>query len=301
LRSPFQPSKKAQYSDRIAAIEPTNVDTERARIMIGEPPNGERFWSKEMLVNALTQLEEKKLSNAFIAKVLEKTNSRYSHPSAIYKLYSTWKKEKVVPTQRGRPCLVDLNVAEGITKKVVHGCKTDSSAFRLQDMKRVYSEKKRQKAEADGLDRDTVDCLPQPTFTVYQAHKQVAKLPSEYLRNLSWLRKLKSVVKGVQAIPIDEELMSKAVALGRLLEPRPNQHIAERVNKSRHNHWAMRFSPDNMPPMAAAMCLVGHIIDDIECYSIAECLLTLTMDETFQVVSSNLSSLEGCYLYFDRQ
>jgi len=53
--------------------------------------------------------------------------------------------------------------------------------------------------------------------------------------------------------------------------------------------------------MAAAMFLVGHIVDDIECYSIAKCLLVLPMDETFQVVSGDLSSLERCYLYFDRQ
>ena len=49
------------------------------------------------------------------------------------------------------------------------------------------------------------------------------------------------------------------------------------------------------------MCLVGHIVDDIEYYSIAEYLLNLPMDEKFQVVSGDLSSLEGCYLYFDRQ
>ena len=49
------------------------------------------------------------------------------------------------------------------------------------------------------------------------------------------------------------------------------------------------------------MCLVGHIVDDIECYSIAECLLNLPMDDKFQVLSGDLSALEGCYLYFDKQ
>jgi len=72
----------------VLTIEPTNNDAKIARVMAGEPPNGERFWSKEMHVNVLTQLEGKKLSNAFIAMVLKKKNSSYSHPSTIYKLYA---------------------------------------------------------------------------------------------------------------------------------------------------------------------------------------------------------------------
>lgn len=52
--------------------------------------------------------------------------------------------------------------------------------------------------------------------------------------------------------------------------------------------------------MAAAMCLVGHIVDDIETYSMGECLLMLPMSEMFQVVPGDLSRLEGCYLYFDK-
>ena len=99
LRSPFQPSKKARHSGRIAAIVPTNYNGAISKIMTGEPPNSDRNWTKHTLINALTQLEGTRLANAFIGKVLEKGKSKYAHASSIYKLYGKWKTKKVVPAR----------------------------------------------------------------------------------------------------------------------------------------------------------------------------------------------------------
>ena len=57
--------------------------------------------------------------------------------------------------------------------------------------------------------------------------------------------------------------------------------------------------------MAAAKCLVGHIVDDNEFYKIDDCLLVLpTENAVFQSIlqqtaNSELGSSEGCYLHYD--
>ena len=51
--------------------------------------------------------------------------------------------------------------------------------------------------------------------------------------------------------------------------------------------------------MAAAMCVVGHIVEDLDTYSLDECLLQLPMTNLFQMIKDDLSGFEGCYLYYD--
>ena len=66
--------------------------------------------------------------------------------------------KKVVPARVGRPCTVELNEAEGETKQLFRNCNSESSVFSLQDMKEVYAKKRKEKAEADGINGDSVDC-----------------------------------------------------------------------------------------------------------------------------------------------
>lgn len=110
---------------------------------------------------------------------------------------------------------------------------------------------------------------------------------------------LKSIVKGVDSVVIDDAMLSKADALALALDQRLDLHIHDRVDELRVDHWTLHFTRDNLPPMSAAMCLVGHIVDDIRLYKITECLLHLPMNELFQIISGDLSQLEGCYLHFD--
>jgi len=76
-------------------------------------------------------------------------------------------------------------------------------------------------------------------------------------------------------------------------------HIAERVDTTQQNHWTLRFTRDNLPPMAAAMCIVGHIVDNRGTYSLDECLLQLPITNLFQIILGDRSWLEGCYLYYN--
>ena len=54
--------------------------------------------------------------------------------------------------------------------------------------------------------------------------------------------------------------------------------------------------------MSAARCLVGHIVSDIDIYRLDGHLLDqpLPMKDLFQIVSGDISSLEGSYLYYDK-
>ena len=142
--------------------------------------------------------------------------------------------------------------------------------------------------------------LAAPTFNIVYAGREQSKLASEYVGDTDWVAAFWSVVKGVGAVTINNELMSNADSLALALRQRLDLHVSERVDASRHNHWTLGFTLDNIPPMAAAMCLVGHIVGDINMYGIHERLLHLPMREMFQIVSGDLASLEGCYLYFDK-
>jgi len=94
-------------------------------------------------------------------------------------------------------------------------------------------------------------------------------------------------------------MMTKADSLALTLEQRLEYHIAERVHQTRQKHWTLQLSCNNLPHMAAAMCLVGHIVEDLATYSIGGCLLVLPMKECFQIVTSELGGFDGCRVYYD--
>ena len=92
------------------------------------------------------------------------------------------------------------------------------------------------------------------------------------------------------------------------LHQRLEFHISGRVDKRRRYHWTLDFVHDNFAPMATAMCLVGHIVDDLDTYAMYERLLVLPkedmLEDMFKIMSNlpsdhALGQLEGCYLYYD--
>ena len=82
----------------------------------------------------------------------------------------------------------------------------------------------------------------------------------------------------------NSELLIKA------LRQRLEFHISGRVDKRRWHHWTLDFVRDIFSPMAAAMCLVGHIADDLDTYAMYERLLALPkedmLEDKFQVMSN---------------
>lgn len=142
-----------------------------------------------------------------------------------------------------------------------------------------------------------------PSFeVVYAGSTSDAKTPSHYLMNQSWIDALKEVVKGVgDTVPIDEALIKKANSLADSMVQRLAFHIDDRVDETKQDHWTLRFTRDNIAPIAAMLCLFGHIVDDVHLYGLDECLLEMPMSGMFEAITGNLSKLEGCYLFYDKK
>ena len=150
--------------------------------------------------------------------------------------------------------------------------------------------------------------LKTPEFTVLSTGPINKKCPSNYLNNSAWVDSFQSVVKGVEFLPVNADMIANSELLIKALRQRLEFHISGRVDKRRWHHWTLDFVRDNFAPMAAAMCLVGHIADDLDTYAMYERLLALPkedmLEDKFQVMTNlpsdhTLGQLEGCYLYFD--
>jgi len=141
-------------------------------------------------------------------------------------------------------------------------------------------------------------------FTVTSAGPSKKRLPSKFLSDAAWLESLGAAVKGVNMITVTEQMKSTANYLY-VLDGRLNLHIASRrVDQSKKNHWTLRlFTRENLPAMAAALCIFGHVVDDdLTTYGMDECLLCSPIfeDESFCEIDGDedLGALQGCYLYF---
>jgi len=116
------------------------------------------------------------------------------------------------------------------------------------------------------------------------------------------------VKKGVEFLPVNAAMIAKSELLIEALRQRLDFHISGRVDRRRLYHWMLDFVRDNFAPMIAAMCLVGHIMDDLDTYAMYGHLLVLPkedmLEDMFKVMSNlpsdhTLGQLEGCYLCFD--
>ena len=122
----------------------------------GQSPFCDKRWMKETLINALIKLENMGKKKAFIRNDLEARKTTYGDASGIYRMYNKWKQNKVL-LGRGRPSALTIDAAVDAVRAVLQDCSNSSSAFKLQDMKDVYAEKKREQAEKDGLDPDSIN------------------------------------------------------------------------------------------------------------------------------------------------
>lgn len=127
--------------------------------------------------------------------------------------------------------------------------------------------------------------VPMSEFTVVYAGLLATKHLSNYLCIPVWVEASKLTVKGVNQVPITKQMMANTDNLALALGPRLDYHVAEQVGRSRRNHWTLCFTHDDIDSMAAAMFLVGHIVDDLETYSMDEQLLILPTKEMFQIMS----------------
>ena len=158
---PFQSAKKPRRSERAATITPEKErqDAAIAQLKKGIPPNGDKVWTKESLIVAMCKLDnagEKK--DEFVANVIKGRNPPIKTAGGIYKMYRKWKETKVALRDKGRPETMKVDEAEAVVKQVMTEHTTDSNRFRLKNMTSKFEQKKKEKAEADGLDPHSINC-----------------------------------------------------------------------------------------------------------------------------------------------
>ena len=82
------------------------------------------------------------------------------------------------------------------------------------------------------------------------------------------MKALKATVKGVSFVEVNEQYMHESDTLVQALEQQLDLHLAARVHVSKHRHWTVNFTRDNLAPMAAAMMLTGHMMGHFETHNI---------------------------------
>ena len=105
-------------------------------------------------------------------------------------------------------------------------------------------------------------------------------------------------------------MMETANKLVLTMQQRLDLHVADptRVDKRRRYHYSLDFVRDNIPAMSAAICLSDHIVHHLDSFRVDECLLAHPNDSVGggfrsfpkEPAGSNLSSLEGSYLHYDK-
>ena len=94
----------------------------------------------------------------FTQNVVDNRKSLYGDVSSIYRCQRMWKKTRIVPAGRGPPTNMVLNDIVDAIKETLKDCASDSSAFRLEDMKCAYVVKKKQKVLEDSLEPENIQC-----------------------------------------------------------------------------------------------------------------------------------------------
>ena len=93
----------------------------------------------------------------------------------------------------------------------------------------------------------------------------------------------------------------RAESLLAILQGRFKQFLKKRINqKSKRDHWCMRFAYNNLPVVASVMILSGHTKSDLECLNERDSLLLLATGSSCYVKCDDRPSSEGAYLYLDR-
>ena len=135
----------------------------------GKPIDGNSEWTKQTLINFCDSIEKKhilltkgKSRKAYLQKIIDsRTSPDYrGHPDAIAKLFNCWKETGRVrgASAGGRPRHMTLDEAQEAVKVTLKTCQTKgSNQYDIEDMKDALAAQMRKKAEADGLDPDSVN------------------------------------------------------------------------------------------------------------------------------------------------
>ena len=97
---------------------------------------------------------------------------------------------------------------------------------------------------------------------------------------------------------VSEEKKVTANKLVLILRNRFKVFLKQRIKeKARRDHWCMRFALKNLPVVAAALVLSGHVKKDVSCLNGRDSLLVT--DSSCYVRCCDMPDKEGAYLYMD--
>ena len=126
---------------------------------------------------------------------------------------------------------------------------------------------------------------------------------STMLSNDEWVKQVKKLFDPTSQIEYNkttDDIKKKADILQQTLLFRMSYHIKRRIeDKSKHSHWAIKWSQKNMAQVSAIMILFNHVKPDLECMRDTTSTLLAGPWSFVSAETDKEKKLQGAYLYFD--
>lgn len=163
----------ANEPTRRSVRETTTVTPEKSTKEVlkdfnGHPPYPYLEWTNESLIRSVLALDKLNGSTEdgkniisrrkFMQNVVAVGKSSYKDQSGIHRMVANYFKDGKIPEGRGRPSTIGVSEMESMVKSKIADHDSDSSRFKIEHMKEIYTTKKREKAEEHGLESERVSC-----------------------------------------------------------------------------------------------------------------------------------------------
>ena len=99
----------------------------------------------------------------FLVKIVAKGKSLYTSVKSIQKMNRKWKKTGVY-RENGHPPIMAVNEALKTTNQLLRSRSSDSNTLKCKHHKHIIIQKKKEIAEAVGLDLSTIQCITTNTW-----------------------------------------------------------------------------------------------------------------------------------------
>ena len=91
-----------------------------------------------------------------------------------------------------------------------------------------------------------------------------ADSPSDWLKDALWCERVGAAFEGRRAATSCSD-GERAEVLMRLVSPRLDRHIQQRVDPKKHDSWVFRYVRENLAALAAIAVRFGHAVLDLVC------------------------------------
>lgn len=159
----------------------------------------------------------------------------------------------------------------------------------------------------DDFVADAIPATVSPAATVETMGSQTSsRKASEYLSDDSWVTAIRNSFLG-NFQDVDDEMKGRADELLTRLLYNLDSHINKKVEQSKHHHFTLEWTRNNLAQFAAVVSLAGQVHNEPLSLGLTDCLLKhptfvdafLRVDENDKDKEQELSNAEGCYLHYD--